>query len=163
MSSHNVPQPKDPYALRYALDRIPTHLREDFLIQHAATALEHWRSLLSGPDWVACALAQPQGVYDLRMSLSSRDQAYILGTVYQIFWCLPFLNPSTSERMEILDSIREHPDVWLTIHEYDFGQMFSKLERFARIRPSHDLITALMNHENEEVRRKILKCIPALI
>jgi hypothetical protein len=97
------------------------------------------------------------------MTLPSRDQAYILATVYQILWCLPFANPTTGERMEILDSIREHPDVWLGLHEDSFGLMFAKLERFARIRPSHDLVHALMHHEDEEVRRRILESIPALI
>jgi hypothetical protein len=53
--------------------------------------------------------------------------------------------------------------VWLSLHENSFGQIFSKLESYARIRPSHDLIHALMNHDDEEVRRRILESIPALI
>ena len=150
-------------AVRYALDRVPNRLLEDYLIQHAAIALEHCRSQLSGPDWAACASALPTETFKLWMTLPSRDQAYILATVCQILWRLPFANPSTGERMEILESIREHPDVWLTLHEHDFGQMFAKLERFARIRPSHDLVHALMHHEDEEVRRRILESIPALI
>ena len=154
---------KEHHAVRYALERIPTRLREDFLIQHAAIALEDCRSLLSGPDWAACALAEPQAVYDLRMSLSSRDQAYVLGTVYQILWRLPFANPSTSERVEILESIRQHPDVWLRLHDDSFVRMFGELDQFARIRPSHDLIHALLNDENEDIRQRILECIPALI
>jgi hypothetical protein len=163
MNLHNVPHPKEHHAVCYELERIPKRLREDYLIQHAAIVLEHGRSLLSGPDWAACALAQPQAVYDLRMSLSSREQAYVLGTVYQILWRLPFANPSTSERMEILESIRQHLDVWLTLHDDSFVRMFGELDRLARIRPSHDLIHALMNHDDEEVRRKIIECIPALI
>lgn len=150
-------------AVRYALDRIPNRLLEDYLIRHAAIALEHCRARLSGPDWAACASALPTETYKLRMTLPSREQAYILATVYQILWCLPFANPSFGERMEILESIREHADVWLTTHEDSFGQMFAKLERFARIRPNHDLIHALMHHEDEAVRRKILESIPALI
>lgn len=150
-------------AVRYALDRIPNRLIEDYLIRHAAIALEHCRARLSGPDWAACASALPTETYNLRMTLPSRDQAYILGTVYQILWCLPFANPSTGERIEILDSIREHPDVWLALHENNYGLMFEKLERFARIRANHDLIHALMHHENAAVRHKIIECIPALI
>lgn len=150
-------------AVRYALGEIPAELREEYLVQHATIAFEYCRSELSGPDWAACASVLPKETYQLRMSLTSRDQAYILGTVYDMLWLLPFANPSAGERMEILDSIRVHPDVWLSLHQSEFGLMFSKLERFARIRPSHDLVSALMNHENEEVRRKILECIPALI
>jgi hypothetical protein len=150
-------------AVRYALDRIPNRLLEDYLIKHAAIALDHCRARLSGPDWAACASALPTETFKLRMTLPSHEQAYILATVYQILWRLPFANPSTGERMEILESIREHPDVWLTTHEDSFGQMFAKLERFARIRPNHDLIHALMHHEDEAVRRKILESIPALI
>lgn len=150
-------------AVRYALDRIPNRLLEDYLIRHAGIALEHCRSRLSGPDWAACASALPTETFKLRMTLPSRDQAYILATVYQILWRLPFSNPNFGERMEILESIREHPDVWLMLHEHDFGQMFTKLESYARIRPNHDLIHALMHHDDEEVRRRILESIPALI
>lgn len=150
-------------AVRYALGKIPADLREDYLVQHATTALEYCRSELSGPDWAACASVLPKETYKLRMSLPSRDQAHILATVYDMLWLLPFVNPSASDRMEILDSIRQHPDVWLSLHQSDFGLLFDRLERFAKIQPSQSLIHSLIHHEDEEVRRKVFEYVPALI
>ena len=150
-------------AVRYALERIPAELREEYLIQHATTALEYCKSELSGSDWAACASVLPKETYKLRMSQPSRDQAYILGTVFEMLWILPFANPGAGERSEILESIREHPDVWLSLHQSDFGLLFDRLERFAKIQPSQSLLHSLMNHEDEEVRRKVFEYVPALI
>jgi hypothetical protein len=149
--------------VRYAFDRIPVHLREEYLARHAAIALHHWRHFLSGSDWAACAQAQPKETFNLRMSLTSRDRAYILATVYDILWILPFLNPDSAEQKEIIESILEHPDVWLSIHQSCFQTMFSKLERLTMIRPGITEIDALRNHRNEEVRKRIHEYIATQI
>ena len=142
-------------AVRYAFDKIPVRLREEYLVRHAAIALHHWRHFLSGKDWAACAQAQPKETYNLRMSLPSRDRAYILATVYEIIWILPFTNPDSAERKEIIESIVEHPDVWLSLHQSCFRTMFGQLERLTMIRPGITEIDALRNDQNEEVRSRI--------
>lgn len=142
-------------AVRYAFDKIPVRLREEYLARHAAIALHHWRHLLSGKDWAACAQAQPKETFDLRMSLTSRDRAYILATVYDILWLHPFTNPDSAERKEIIESILEHPDVWLSLHQSCFRTMFGQLERLTMIRPGMTEIDALRNHRNEEIRNRI--------
>ena len=142
-------------AVRYALDQIPDHLRKDYLFGNAALALELWQAELSETDWCICAQALPKETYDLRMSLSTRKRACVLATVYKILWMLPFVNPSTGERKEILESILEHPDVWLSLHQSSFSQMFGKLGLLASIRPGTHEIHSLMNHSNEEVRNRL--------
>ena len=97
----------------------------------------------------------PKETYDLRMSLSSRKRAFILATLYEILWMLPFSNPSAGERKEILESILEHPDVWLSFHQSSFIQLFGKLERLASIQPGLPEIDSLRITPNEEVRNRI--------
>jgi hypothetical protein len=142
-------------AVRYALAEIPDHMREDYLFDQAAIALDVCLAELSETDWCVCARARPRETYNLRMSLSSRKRANILATLYKVLWMLPFANPSPGERKEILESILEHPDIWLSFHQSSFVQMFGKLERLASIRPDIDEIEALRYHEDEEVRNRI--------
>jgi hypothetical protein len=142
-------------AVRYALAEIPGHLREDYLSDNAAIALDVCRAELSETDWCICARARPRETYNLRMSLSSRKRANILATLYKVLWMLPFANPSPGERKEILESILEHPDVWLSLHRSSFIQLFGKLERLASIRPGLPEIDLLRNHRNEEARNRI--------
>jgi hypothetical protein len=142
-------------AVRYALIEIPDHLREDYLYDNAAIALDVCRAELSETDWCICARARPKEAYDLRTSLSSRKRAFILATLYEIFWMLPFSNPTAGQRQEILESIWEHPDVWLSLHRSSFIQLFGKLDRLASIWPGLPEIDSLRNHHDEEVRNKI--------
>jgi hypothetical protein len=142
-------------AVRYAFDKIPVRLREEYLRRHAAIALHYWRHILADRDWAACAEAQPRETYNLRMSIPSRDRAYILATVYDILWILPFTNPNHAEQKEIIESILKHPDVWLSIHQSCFRTMFCKLERLTMIRLGLTEIDALRHHRNEEVRNRI--------
>ena len=48
-------------AVRYALAEIPDHLREDYLFDNAAIALDVCRAELSETDWCICARALPEG------------------------------------------------------------------------------------------------------
>lgn len=150
-------------AVRYAFDRIPVRLREEYLARHAAIALHHWRRFLSDKDWATCARAQPKDTFNLRMSLASRDRAYILATVYDILWLHPFSNPDSAERKEIIESMLEHPDVWLSLHQSCFRTMFCKLERLTMIRPGITEIDAWRNHRNEEIRNRIHEYIATQI
>ena len=142
-------------AVRYALAEIPDHLREDYLSENAAIALDVCQAELSETDWCICARARPKETYDIRTALNSRKRAYIIATVYKILWMLPFSNPTAGERKEILESILEYPDVWLSLHQSSFGRMFTKLEKLASISPGLPEIESLMNHHDEEVRNKI--------
>jgi hypothetical protein len=142
-------------AVRYALSEIPDHLREDYLFENAVIALDVCRAKLSETDWCICARALPRETYNLRMSLGARKQAFILATLYRLLWILPFSNPTAGERKEILESIREHPDVWLSLHQSSFIQMFGKLEQLASIHPGLPEIDSLRFHRNEEVRNRI--------
>jgi hypothetical protein len=142
-------------AVRYALDKIPDHLREDYLFENAAIALDLWPTKLSETDWATCALAFPKDAYALRMQLTTRNKAYILATVYDILWIYPTSNPSAVEGKEIMESIVEHPDVWLSLHESNFIRMFEKIEQVASVRPGSNEIQSLINHSNNNVR----KCI----
>ena len=148
-------------AVRYALGQIPDHLRKDYLFENAAIALEHWQAELSETDWCICAQALPKETYNLRMSLSTRKRASILATVYKILWMLPFTNPSAGEQKEILESILEHPDVWLSLHQSSFSRMFGKLGLLASISPGTHEIHSLMNHSNEDVRNRLHEYIAA--
>lgn len=142
-------------AVRYALAEIPDHLREDYLFDNAVIALNVCRAELSETDWCIVARALPRESYKLRMSLDTRKRAHILATLYEILWMLPFANPSPGERKEILESILDHPDIWLSLHQSSFGRMFTKLEKLASIRPDLPEIDSLMNHHEDEVRNKI--------
>jgi hypothetical protein len=142
-------------AVRYALAEIPDHLREDYLFDNAVIALDVCRAELSEMDWCICARARPKEAYDLRTSLSSRKRAFILATLYEILWMLPFSNPTAGQRQEILESILKHPDVWLSLHRSSFIQLFGRLERLASIRPGLPEIDLLRNHRNEEARNRI--------
>lgn len=142
-------------AVRYALAEIPDHLREDYLFNNAAIALDVCRAELSEIDWGIVARALPRETYNLRMSLDTRKRAHILATIYEILWMLPFANPSPGERKEILESILDHPDVWLSLHQSSFGRMFAKLDKLASISPDLTEIDSLMNHHKDEVRNKI--------
>lgn len=142
-------------AVRYALAEIPGHLREDYLSDNAAIALDVCRAELSETDWCICARTRPRETYNLRMTLSSRKRANILATLYKVLWMLPFANPSPGERKEILESILEHPDVWLSFHQSSFVEMFGKLNQLASIRPDIPEIDSLRNHQNEGVRNRI--------
>lgn len=146
-------------AVRYALAEIPDHLRENYLFENAAIALDFCQAQLTETDWCICARALPKETFELRMSLSTRNRAHILATLYKVLWPLPFMNPSAGERMEILGSIWEHPDVWLSLHRSSFIQLFGKLDRLASIRPSPPEIDSLRNHHDEEVRNKIYEYI----
>jgi hypothetical protein len=59
------------------------------------------------------------------------------------------------EGKEIMESIVEHPDVWLSLHESNFIRMFEKIEQVASVRPGSNEIQSLINHSNNNVR----KCI----
>jgi len=142
-------------AVRYALTDIPDQLREDYLFENAAIAISVCQAELWETDWCICAQALPKETYELRMSLSSRKRAYILATLYEILWMLPFANPSPGERKEILESILDHPDVWLSLHQSSFGRMFTKLDKLASISPGLPEINSLRFHRNEEVRNRI--------
>lgn len=142
-------------AVRYALAEIPDHLREDYLFDNAVIALDFCRAELSEIDWGIVARALPRETYDLRMSLDTRKRAHILATLFEILWMLPFANPSPGERKEILESILDHPDVWLSLHQSSFGRMFAKLDKLASISPDLTEIDSLMNHHKGEVRNKI--------
>jgi hypothetical protein len=142
-------------AVRYALIEIPDHLREDYLYDNAAIALDVCRAELSETDWCIVARVLPRETYNLRMSLDTRKRAHIFATLYAILWMLPFANPSPGERKEILESILEHPDIWLSLHRSSFIQLFGKLERLASISPDLPEIDLLVNHHEDEVRNKI--------
>jgi len=146
-------------AVRYALTEIPEHLREDHLFQNAAIALDVCRTELSETDWRIVARALPRETYNLRMSLDTRKRAHVFATLYEILWMLPFANPSPGERKEILESILEHPNVWLSLHQSNFGRMFTKLEMLASISPDLPEIDSLRNHHDDEVRNKIYEYI----
>lgn len=146
-------------AVRYALAEIPDHLREDYLFENAAIALDFCQAQLTETDWCICARALPKETFELRMSLSTRNRAHILATLYKVLWPIPFMNPSAGERMEIFESILEHPDVWLSLHRSSFIQLFGKLDRLASIRPASPEIDSLRNHHDEEVRNKIYEYI----
>jgi hypothetical protein len=146
-------------AVRYALAEIPDHLREDYLFENAAIALDFCQAQLTETDWCICARALPKETFELRMSLSTRNRAHILETLYKVLWPIPFMNPSAGERMEIFESILEHPDVWLSLHRSSFIQLFGKLDRLASIRPASPEIDSLRNHHDEEVRNKIYEYI----
>ena len=68
---------------------------------------------------------------------------------------LPFLNPSAGKLKEILESILEHPDVWLSLLQSIFILMFGNLEQLASIQPDNPEIDTLRNHQNEDVINKI--------
>ena len=68
---------------------------------------------------------------------------------------LPFLNPSAGTLKEILESILEHPDVWLSLLQSIFILMFGNLEQLASIQPDNPEIDTLRNHQNEDVINKI--------
>lgn len=142
-------------AVRYALAEIPDHLREDYLFDQAAIALDVCQAELTETDWCICARALPKETYDLRTSLSSRKRAFILATLYEILWMLPFSNPTAGQRREILESIWENPDIWLSLHRSSFIQLFGKLDRLTSIRPDLPEIDSLRNHHDGEVRNNI--------
>jgi hypothetical protein len=142
-------------AVRYALAEIPDHLREDYLYDNAVIALDVCRTELTETDWCIVARALPRETYNLRMSLDTRKRAHIFATLCEVLWMLPFANPSPGERKEILESILEHPGIWLSLHRSSFIQLFGKLERLASISPDLPEIDSLMYHHEDEVRNKI--------
>jgi hypothetical protein len=150
-------------AVKYALSEIPNHLREEYLFEHAAIALDLWTAELSDSDWAACARALPKEVFERRMTLPSRVQACILAATFETLWMLPFLNPSSGERREVMKSILDHPDVWLSLHPPGFNRLFKKLDELAGVSlPNHEL-QSLMNHPAGSVRSAILEYIATRI
>lgn len=111
-------------AVRYASDHIPPELREKYLRNHATTALTHSLDKLTGLDLVVCAVDKPQLAYDQREKLTPELRAYVLATVYQLLWPVPFLQPSAQDRSEIIQSVQEHPEVWLSLHDWSLVRVF---------------------------------------
>ena len=140
-------------AVRFACDSIPLELREQYLRKHAKSALEHSLAKLRGPDLVVCAEDKPLLAYDKRGNLNPELRAYVLATVYQFLWPAPFGEPSAQDRNEILQSVRDHPEIWLTLHDWSFVRVFHELQRQASILPGWDDLTILHQHADPEVRK----------
>lgn len=150
-------------AVKHALSEIPDQLRQEYLFEHAAIALDLWPAELSESDWATCARSLPKAVFERRMTLPARVQAVILASVFEALWALPFLNPSAAERQEIIASILEHPDVWLSCHSSGFCPLLKRLDELTGIRlPSHEILT-LTDHSDTSVRDGILEYITTLI
>jgi hypothetical protein len=143
-------------AVRYASDHIPPELREEYLRNHATTALTHSLDKLTGLDLVVCAGDKPQFAYDKREKLSPELRAYVLATVYQFLWPVPFLQPSAQNRIEIIQSVREHPEVWLSLHDWSLVRVFDELRRQASIRDGGGDLTHLNDHADPKVRKAFL-------
>ena len=143
-------------AVRFASESIPPERREEYLRTHAKSALEHSLSKLSGPDLVVCAGDKPQLAFDKREKLSPELRAYVLATVYQFVWPAPIGKPSARDRNEILQSVREHPGVWLSLHGWSFVRVCQELQRQASIRPGSDDFTILNQHADPKVREAFL-------
>jgi hypothetical protein len=140
-------------AVRFACDSIPPELREEYLRKHAKSALEHSLAKLSGPDLIVCAGDKPQLAFDKREKLTPKLRAYVLATVYLFLWPAPIGQPSTQDRNEILQSVRDHPEVWLSLHDWSFVRVFHELQCQASIRPGWDDFAGLNQHADPAVRQ----------
>jgi hypothetical protein len=140
-------------AVRFAFDHIPPERRDEYLSDHATSALNHSFNKLSGPDLAICAGVKPDIVYDKRGSLTSELLAHVLATVYQFLWPVPLAPPPAHARNEILQSVREHPEVWLSLHDWSFIRVCHELQRQASIRPGCGDFTILNQHADPEVRK----------
>jgi hypothetical protein len=149
---HRCAQLSPKGAVRYATESIPPERREEYLRTHAKSALEHSLAKLSGPDLVICSEDKPQLAYDKRGNLDPERRAYVLATVYQYLWPAPFSKPSAQDRNEILQSVRDHPEVWLSLHDSSFVRVCHELQRHASIRPGWDDLTILNDHADPAVR-----------
>lgn len=150
-------------AVKFALSEIPNHLREEYLFENAEIALDLWPAELSESDWATCARSLPKEVFERRMPLPSRVQAVILASVFEMLWAIPFLNPSAAERKEIIASLLEHPDVWLSCHSSGFCRLLKRLDELTGIRlQSHEILT-LTNHSDVSVRDGILEYIATVM
>jgi hypothetical protein len=146
-------------AVRYASDHIPPELREEYLRNHATTALTHSLEKLTGLDLVVCAGEKPQTAFDKREKLNPELRAYVLATVYQFLLPLPFLQPSAQNRIEIIQSVREHPEVWLSYHDWSFVRVFHELRCQASIRDDWGDLTYLNDHADPRVRKAFLNWV----
>jgi hypothetical protein len=143
-------------AVRFACDSIPPELREEYLRKHAKSALEHSLAKLSGPDLVVCASDKPKLAYEKRGNLDPERRAYVLATVYQFLWAAPFEKSPAQDQIEIIESVREHPEVWLSLHDWSFVRVFHELQRQASIRDGWGDLTYLNDHADPAVRHAFL-------
>lgn len=146
-------------AVRFAVDHIPPERREEYLRNHSKSALVHSLPKLSGPDLVTCAGDSPQLAFDKREKLTPELRAYVLATVYQFLWPAPIRQPSAQERNEILQSVRDHPAVWLSLHDWSLVRVFHELRRQASIRDGWDDLTHLNDHADPAVRHAFLNWV----
>jgi len=143
-------------AVRFAVDHIPPERREEYLRNHSKSALVHSLPKLSGPDLVICAGDSPQLAFDKREKLTPELRAYVLATVYQFLWPAPIRQPSAQERNEILQSVRDHPEVWLTLHDWSLVRVVKELRRQASIQDGWGDLTHLNDHADPAVRHAFL-------
>jgi hypothetical protein len=143
-------------AVRFACDSIPSELREEYLRKHAKSALEHSLSKLSGPDLVVCAGDKPQLAYEKRGNLDPKPRAYVLATVYPFLWAAPFEKSPAQDQIEIIESVREHPEVWLSLHDWSLVRVFHGLRCQASIRDGWGDLTHLHEHADPAVRHAFL-------
>lgn len=140
-------------AVRFAFDHIPPERRDEYLSDHATAALHHSFNKLSGPDLAICAGVKPDIVYEKRGSLTSELRAHVLATAYQFLWPAPLPPPPAQVKNEILQSLREHPDIWLSLHDWSLVRVCRELQSLATIRPGWDDLKHLNHHADPEVRK----------
>ncbi|RYD31499.1 MAG: hypothetical protein EOP85_22700 [Verrucomicrobiaceae bacterium] len=150
-------------AVRFAFDHIPPDRRDEYLSDHAAAAVTHSFTKLTGPDLVVCARVKPDIVYEKRGSLSPELGAHVLATAYQFLWPSQMGPPSVQIRNEILQSLREHPEVWLSLHDWSFVQIHRELQRLVSIRPDWDDVENFYHHADPEVRHAFLNFVATQI
>jgi hypothetical protein len=146
-------------AVRFAVDHIPPERREEYLRTHSKSALVHSLPKLSGPDLVTCAGDSPQLAFDMREKLTPELRAYVLATVYQYLWPAPFGKPSAQDQIEIIQSVRELPEVWLSLHDWSLVRVFQELRRQASIRHGWGDLTHLNHHADPAVRHAFLNWV----
>lgn len=140
-------------AVSFAFDHIPPERRDEYLSDHATAVLTHSFDKLTGPDLAVCAGVKPGLVYEKRGSLTPELRTHVLATVYQLLWSARLGPPSIRVRNVILQSLREHPVVWLSLHDWSFLRIYRELQRLAFIRPGWDEIKNLDHHADPEVRK----------
>ncbi len=128
----------------FALERMTPRLIEKAITECPGTLITHGHSRVSDEQLDRCARYDPFAAIHTRVAMNPRRHAILLARSYLL--AFPMQSGATMESFhaEIIESLTRFPDVWLSAHQQDYGEIFDSLRQRAQIQVDHEFIQTLL-------------------
>ena len=124
-------------AVSFAPERLSRYQREQYLEKYPEDALTHASDKLTHAELMMCANREPDAALSLpcRRNLPPQLRATLLAGSYRKLRKVRMSGPVRDLQRELLDSIIEQPEEWLTAHRGGFAEVMEGLASHLSIRP----------------------------